>query len=148
MPVLEELVAKCSLKPIFAVVLLDKMLRSHAVAEANGQQPTFAELISLCMEIKKRKICHEILMELIPIWTVSRESNIDILLTKVGYANKPEFAIIDQISRHKEKYVRHRRTRGEKAMAHWIMGRLRKDALGNMPLSKLWRIVSESTGNE
>ena len=147
-PLLEELIETTGLDSRFAGTLLGhtyKCLLGKGFAVDSTRLEGFVEIARNVLE---RKMHYNILAELLPLWMADTSLDADMLLEKVGYENTTAAAVTGQIEKLKSGFSRNRRTRGRDARAHWVMGRVRRLALGNMPLSRMWQTVKGVVGDE
>ena len=146
MPIMEELIESVGLDSRFAGTLL-----GHTFKNLHGKSHQTIDLVGfagIAKSVVDRKMHQNILSEILPLWITEPTLDADALLSRVGYENKTIAMIVEDIERLKPDFQRYRRTKGQHACAHWIMGRARMSALGNMPLSRLWQAVKETVGDE
>ena len=72
----------------------------------------------------------------------------DSVLSAVGYKKYTRAEILSHLPDLIKKFGEIRKSDKPEAEIDWIMGNLRKIALGNMPLKELYAEVAKGTGNE
>jgi glutamyl-tRNA(Gln) amidotransferase subunit E len=99
----------------------------------------------LLIFVNKRKLQPDILPEMLKVLYEHPNMQFSSVLEVLGYKEIPATEILEQIPLLKAMWLR-AKTRGLKkpdAIQHWIMGRLRKMALGNIPLSELYLTIQK-----
>jgi glutamyl-tRNA(Gln) amidotransferase subunit E len=147
-PLLEELIESVGLDPGFAGTLLGHTYKHISGKDHSLSTDQLDGFVATVKELLARKMHYNILTELLPMWLGDRSLSLDTLLRKVGYENTTAAAVTGQIEKLNPEFKRNKRTHDPNARAHWIMGRVRRLALGNMPLSRMWRTVKEVVGDE
>lgn len=89
----------------------------------------------------------ELAREMMPVLFSHPNMEFDSVLTTVGYQKISEEKIYSFIPALHQKYAEIGRTNTDMAKTDWIMGQLRRSALGNMPLGRLRERVEERLQN-
>jgi glutamyl-tRNA(Gln) amidotransferase subunit E len=143
MPVLEELSARHSIEPKRL-----GLLYAHLLKGMQGRDPLpfdHQRVEDLLIFVNKRKLQPDILPEMLKVLYEHPNMQFSSVLEVLGYKEIPATEILEQIPLLKAMWPR-AKTRGLKkpdAIQHWIMGRLRKMALGNIPLSELYLTIQK-----
>jgi len=143
MPVLEELSARHSIEPKRL-----GLLYAHLLKGMQGRDPLpfdHQRVEDLLIFVNKRKLQPDILPEMLKVLYEHPNMQFSSVLEVLGYKEIPAAEILEQIPLLKAMWPR-AKTRGLKkpdAIQHWIMGRLRKMALGNIPLSELYLTIQK-----
>ncbi len=125
--------------PAYAGALLGHTLRSVC-----GDRPgDLTWLVALADDVRKRGLDRDILPVLIARGYNSTSPTLDALLREVGYSAITGEALRKQIPGLAEQFSPRKRQRSPYAMRNWIMGQLRKHALGNLRLSSLSNWIDE-----
>jgi glutamyl-tRNA(Gln) amidotransferase subunit E len=137
MPVLEQMAADYELKPKFLALIY-----AHTLKSLQGRDP-----LPFCNEriedmlkfIKKRKLTLDILPAMLKVLFNNPNMEFASILSLIGYKQVECHEIYDQIPTLRLIFSKFRLKASTKptAEADWIMGRLRKNALGNVPLKEL-----------
>jgi glutamyl-tRNA(Gln) amidotransferase subunit E len=137
MPVIEELSSEFSVPPAYIVKLYAHVLRS-----VQGRNPLpFGpdRLADMFRYIQKRKLTFDILPHMLRYLYKHPNMIFSSILSAVGYKQCEPEEIYEQIPVLHQMFSKFR-PKGKRrptAETDWIMGRLRKAALGNVPLKEL-----------
>jgi len=135
---LRWMVEAVGLRSVFAASLLGHTVR-HALADQTVDTHRLRMLISSVLEAGLHE---EILRLAIPAGMAAENEDVDVLLKRMAYVPKSELQILSRIPELLKAFgsttTDHRKRR------NWIMGQLRPQALGNMPLSLLAQRIEEA----
>ncbi|MEE8575916.1 MAG: Glu-tRNA(Gln) amidotransferase subunit GatE [candidate division Zixibacteria bacterium] len=145
---LAQIISECDLPPVFAASLLAQNLKS-----VEGRFPGWPflpemDLLALIRGTCARGLERGILTELIAVWYRNPEEDIDQLLTRLGYKSASELKITSTIPPLVAQFTDINTSLRPDAVNSWIMGQLRFVALGNIPLSRLRKLVDKELANE
>jgi glutamyl-tRNA(Gln) amidotransferase subunit E len=137
MPVLEQMIAEYKFNPKQLVLLY-----AHTLKSLQGRDPLpfgndrFADLLKF---IQKRKLATDIIIPMLKVLYKHPNMDFSSILTAVGYKPAEPKDIIEQIPTLRQIFSKFKPSPRRKATAEadWIMGRLHKIALGNIPLREL-----------
>ncbi|MBW6516285.1 MAG: Glu-tRNA(Gln) amidotransferase subunit GatE [Candidatus Cloacimonetes bacterium] len=141
MPVISKISEDNNLPPKKVALLFAHNLRS---LQGDRPLPFKPERISeLINFITTKDIAFDIIYEILPILYENPKMLFSSLLTLVGYNKISRDEIIKEIPILHQMYqaFKHKSKYQPLAERDWIMGRLRKDALGNIPLTELEKLV-------
>ncbi len=141
MPVISKISRDNNLPPKKVALLFAHSLRSlHGDRSLPFKPERLSELIDF---ISSKGIAFDIIYEILPIFYDNPKMLFSSLLTLAGYNKMSRDEIIKEIPILHQMYqgFRHKSKNQPRAERDWIMGRLRKDALGNFPLSELEKFV-------
>jgi len=139
-PLIETIVKKFNQSPPFVGTLVGHHLK-HIEGRITPASPfDYERLCDLFDFVEKNRLEKEILKYMLPV--VYRYPNMDFesILTTVEFRRIPAKEILSNIPVLKEKFkeIAHSdNPDGKRAMALWVMGRLRPLAVGNMDLAEL-----------
>ncbi len=137
MPVLEKLAAEYEYKPAFLA-----RLYAHTLKSVQGCKPlpfSHERVADLLKFVRSRDLAPDIIPPLLKLLYKHPNMAFASLLTTLGYKQADPGEILEHIPTLHVMYgnfKKHSR-RGPEAEADWIMGSLRKPALGNIPLTEL-----------
>ncbi|MDD3144069.1 MAG: Glu-tRNA(Gln) amidotransferase GatDE subunit E [Candidatus Cloacimonetes bacterium] len=137
MPVLEEFAAKHAIEPKRL-----GLLYAHLLKGLQGRDPLpfdHQRVEDLLIFVNKRQLQPDILPQMLKVLYEQPNMQFSSVLAVIGYKETPPAEILEQVPLLKAMWPR-AKTRGLKrpdAIQHWMMGRLHKMALGNIPLSEL-----------
>jgi len=142
-PVIERIVGECDLSARFVGTLL-----GHALKVLEGRKPwtvgfSNSKVYGLARFVKDRGLDKDILPALLPVVYEHPNMVFESVLTTIGYRPVQVQEVLEHVPALKEKFKDVCTSSAPNACADWIMGNLRKLALGNMPLAELRRIVDK-----
>lgn len=137
-PTLRTMIEEHELYPVFAASLL-----AHTVRRAAGDNEVDGERILWTVgSAGDRDLQTDLLRTLVPLSLVRPAVSFDSLLEAAGYSPCTEADLLSRIPKLRARF------NGKKSdvrkLRDWLMGRLRKDALGNIALCRLARKVEEA----
>ncbi len=141
MPVIESMAAEFSVSPAYIVKLY-----AHVLKSVQGRDPLpfgHDRIADMFRYMQKRKLAFDILPDLVRFLYKNPNMIFSSILAAVGYKQCDPQEIHDQIPILHQMFLKLKRKgkRRETAETDWIMGRLRKPALGNIPLAELRKTV-------
>ncbi|HRT59916.1 MAG TPA: Glu-tRNA(Gln) amidotransferase subunit GatE [Candidatus Syntrophosphaera sp.] len=143
MPVLEEFAAKHAIAPKRL-----GLLYAHLLKGLQGRDPLpfdHQRVEDLLIFVNKRQLQPDILPQMLKVLYEQPNMQFSSVLAVIGYKETPPAEILEQVPLLKAMWPR-AKTRGLKrpdAIQHWMMGRLHKMALGNIPLSDLRQAIEK-----
>lgn len=143
MRVLEEFAAKHAIEPKRL-----GLLYAHLLKGLQGRDPLpfdHQRVEDLLIFINKRQLQPDILPQMLKVLYEQPNMQFSSVLAVIGYKETPPAEILEQVPLLKAMWPR-AKTRGLKrpdAIQHWMMGRLHKMALGNIPLSDLRQAIEK-----
>lgn len=141
MPVISRIAEDNNLPPKRVALLFAHKLKS---LQDDRPLPLKPERISELIDfIISSGITFDIIYEILPILYQNPKMLFPSLLSVAGYTKNVRGEIIKEISILHQMYqaFKHKSRHQPRAERDWIMGRLRKNALGNFPLSELEKLV-------
>ncbi len=143
-PVLERLIEDVALDPVFASTLLGHTLRGACAGEPGDAR----WLLDLARAVDKRDLQGEILRELVPAAWLDPSADLDALLVRVGYTPMSEAALVDRLASLAAQFSRRGSRTSKDALRHWLLGQMRREALGNVSMARLAeRVRNEVDGS-
>jgi glutamyl-tRNA(Gln) amidotransferase subunit E len=145
-PLLEKIVADFTVDARFAAVLIGQNLKNLA-----GRLPALADfnfqrLYELFAFIHEQKLEKDIIKTMLPV--IYQHPNMDFqsVLTTINFKKLNREEIMAPLSFLKEKFHKIKTSKDPNAEMRWIVGNIRKLALGNMPMREVRERVER--GNE
>jgi len=143
-PVLERLIEDVGLDPVFASTLLGHTLRCACAGEPGDA----GWLVDLARAVNARGLQVEILRELVPPACIDASADLDALLAHIGYAPTSEEALVDRLASLSAQFSRRSPRTSEDALSRWLLGQIRREALGNVSMARLAeRVRNEVDGS-
>jgi glutamyl-tRNA(Gln) amidotransferase subunit E len=136
-PLIREMVEELEEDPVFAGTLFGHRLK-HVEGQL-GSSPGFKyrQVVHLLKQLKERGLRRDLILPMLPVVYRHPRMDFDSLLTSIGYRDMTVKEVLSNLDFLKQKYASIRHSSREGAMADWLMGQLRPDALGNMDLGAL-----------
>lgn len=142
-PVMERIVRDFQTDPAWLGTLFGHRLK-HLEGTAGHPAPLDpGRLYELVAFISKKKLSREILYDLLSIVYRHPDIEFEKALNRVGYKPYDRRGLAARIRELHGSFVRNRRCADPNAPVHWIMGRLRAEAIGNLPLKDVRTLAEE-----
>ncbi|UCD63497.1 MAG: Glu-tRNA(Gln) amidotransferase subunit GatE [Candidatus Zixiibacteriota bacterium] len=143
MPTLRRVVDECGYDPVFVATTFGHTLKNISGKAAASDGFTYNKVYGLFKWVKDHGLRQEIIREMLPV--VYEHPNIlfDSVLSSIDYRKNSKEKILAYIPTLKEKFRGRKASTKPDACSRWIMGHLRKYALGNMPLRELRTLVDK-----
>ncbi|MDP2806688.1 MAG: Glu-tRNA(Gln) amidotransferase subunit GatE, partial [bacterium] len=134
-PAIERTVKALSFDPKFSGKIFGQVLKH--IAGRHKTTPDFnADLVyGLFQFVKNKKFFPELIQEMLPVLYQNPKLDFESILTILEFKAATKEQIEAKIPFLKDKYKSIRTSKDPLAEKHWIMGQLRKAALGNLPLT-------------
>jgi glutamyl-tRNA(Gln) amidotransferase subunit E len=133
-PLLEKIVADFSVDARFAAVILGQNLKNLAGRLPACSSFNFWRLYELFAFIHEQQLEKDIIKTMLPV--VCQHPNMDFqsVLTTINFKKSSREEILAPLPFLKEKFQKIRTSKDKHAHVRWLVGNLRKLALGNMPM--------------
>lgn len=136
-PLICQLVEKASLKPSFAGTFVGHKLKYVEGHHEKGEQFDYMQIVELFNYLKKEKLAENIAVHMMPVLYEHPKMDFDSILTSINFKRIDKTDILARIPFLIEKFDKIRRKEGDTFKVNWIMGQLRKQAVGNMEMTEL-----------
>ncbi len=140
-PLIEKLVNELGVNPKFAGTLFGHVLKHAEGNQVHSSDFDYEKIYELIRFLSQRKIELTIAKIMIPVIFQNARMGFDSMLAAVGFLSIPKKEIINKIPGLKKKFKEINASRNKDAETNWIMGELRKSALGNISLAELRKFV-------
>lgn len=147
MPTIRRIVGECGFDPVFVATTFGHTLKHISGARPMADGFTFNKVYGLFKFVKDRELQKEVVREMLPVVYLHPNILFDSVLTAIEYSKNSRDRIISYIPTLKNKFVPRGGASGPEALTRWIIGHLRKWALGNIPLKDLRAIVEKEIAN-
>jgi len=143
-PVMEKIISDLEISPPYVGTLFGHVLK-HAQGQDQGSTGfKYEQIYPLLKFLHEHSIEFELAEEMIPGLYHHPQQDFHQLLDKMGYKKRKAEAILARIPSVLADFNPYKRVNGrEEAVIDWAMGRLRRLALGNLPLSEFRRKIKE-----
>ncbi len=147
MPVIRRIIDECGYEPVFVATTFGHTLKHISGKLLPTDGFTYNKVYGLFKYVRDNKLEKEIIREMLPV--VYEHPNIlfDSVLSSIEFAKNSRDKILAYIPVLKEKFEQRNGCSNREAEIRWIMGYLRKRALGNIPLKELRTTVEKELSN-
>ncbi|MGD8536767.1 MAG: Glu-tRNA(Gln) amidotransferase subunit GatE, partial [Candidatus Aminicenantes bacterium] len=142
---IERIIKEVGVNPKFAGTLFGHDLKHVEGQQAHSSDFNYEKIYELIRFLTQKKIDLAILKKMIPVVVQNTKMDFDSMLTAIDFLPVPKEKILSKIPGLKKKFKEINASRNIDAETDWIMGELRKSALGNISLAELRKFV-ENTG--
>jgi len=140
-PVIEKLIKELGVNPKFAGTLFGHDLKHVEGKQAHSSDFNYEKIYELIRFLIQKKIDLAIAKIMIPVVFQNAKMDFDSMLTAIDFLPTSKEEILSKIPDLKKKFKEINASRNKNAETHWIMGVLRKSALGNISLAELRKFV-------
>jgi glutamyl-tRNA(Gln) amidotransferase subunit E len=136
-PLMGKIISETDISPAYLGIFLGEKLKFALSHYSSGQPFPFKILSPLFAFLKKRRIHPQLAESMLPTIVAYPKMEFDSVLINMGFKRHPEREILARIPVLLSKFREGKEDIDMKKEHNWIMGRLRKTALGNMDLAVL-----------
>jgi glutamyl-tRNA(Gln) amidotransferase subunit E len=140
-PLIEKAEKELGIPAVFSARLLAQRLKWIQGHHKTTKDFSFEKVYELLAFLKSQDIIHELAWKMLPILYEHPNMDFESILTTIRFKKKKKEEVIAPIRFLKEKYKEVGRNKLPEEEANWVMGEMRKQAEGNMPLNELKKIV-------
>ncbi len=136
-PWLEKISAACGVEARFVAVVLGHNLKNLIGRQRDGSAFNFQRLYDLFGFVREQKLDPEIVKVMLPVVFQHPNMDFESVLTTVNFKRLDREEILAPLPILVEKFKQIGTSKDPAAASRWIVGNLRKLALGNMPMREL-----------
>jgi len=140
-PVIERLIKELGINPKFAGTLFGHDLKHVEGKQAHSSDFNYEKIYELIKFLCHGKIELDIVKIMIPVIFQNERMDFDSMLTAIDFLPIAKEKILSKIPGLKKKFKEINASLNKDAESHWIMGEIRKSALGNISLAELRKFV-------
>jgi glutamyl-tRNA(Gln) amidotransferase subunit E len=140
-PLIEKLIKEVGVNPKFAGTLFGHDIKHIEGQQAHSSDFNYEKIYELIKFLCHRKIDLAIAKIMIPVVAQNAKMDFDSMLTAIDFLPVPKEEILSKIPGLKKKFKETNASRDKDAETNWIMGEIRKSALGNISLAELRKFV-------
>ena len=136
-PVLKKMVEDLMVDPVFAGTLL-----GHRLPFVEGHYEvsdgfSYEQLLDILREIQARGLDREIIKPFLPVLVQHPKMDFDSILVSINFKSQKPEEVLSGVRFLKKKYASIGRSKDDADRINWMMGQLRKNAVGNIALREL-----------
>jgi len=143
-PVIEEIAEKLKYNPKFIGTFFGHQMKFVEGHNTSSSDFSYHRVFEMFEFIKKQKLEVEIARDMLPVIYTHPQMDFDSVLTIIGFKKKSKESLLAPISFLKDKFKETGRKQTPKTTNDWVMGQLRKQAVGNMSLKELKKAVEKN----
>ncbi len=143
-PIIERIVNELNQNPRFTGVFFGQDLKYVEGHYTRSADFSYERIYEMFRFVRDQQIDVQYLREMLPVVYQHPKMDFDSVLVNLRFKRATRDEIVSQIPFLREKFVRHKKCKNPRARTDWIMGGLRKLALGNMALKELYRHIEPS----
>ncbi len=136
-PWLEKISSAFGVEARFVSVVLGHVLKNLMGRQQGGAGFNFQRLYDLFGFVREQKLDHEIIKVMLPVVFQHPNMDFESVLTTVNFKRLGREEILAPLPILKEKFKKTGTSKDPAAATRWIVGNLRKLALGNMPMREV-----------
>jgi len=144
---IERIVKEFDQDPIFVSSVLGHTLKHMEGSISQQDGFTYNKIYGLFRFGKERKLYDEILKLMVPVLYTHPHMDFESILTTIDFRKYSRDQILAYIPTLKQKFSEINDSPDPKAGVRWVMGQLRRRAIGNMCLEELGGIVEKEMTN-
>lgn len=138
---IERIVSECDQRPKFVATMFAHTLKHLQGSVSPSAEFTHKKIYGLFKYVHEKKLHREIIKAMLPIVFEHPNIAFDSVLELLEYQKRGREEIVKQIPLLKKKFADIKASKDVGACHRWIMGQLRKIAIGNMGLRELAEVV-------
>jgi len=143
-PIIEKIINELDVDPKFVGTFIGHSLK-HAEGQYVGADELYhSKIYKLFSFLKKEKLNYGLAKAMLPILVRHPKMDFESILQEMKFKKVNEKTILDSIPVLKEKFNRESIKKDSTDRVNWIMGQLRKRALGNIDLSELSKEIQKT----
>lgn len=143
MPVIEKIVNELGMNARFVGTFTGHWMKHVEGQYSPASDFHYDQLYDLFRYIKDKNLEPEIAREMLPVFYEHPRMDLDSVLTSLKFKKRKKEEVLASVPFLKEKYRETGKKQTKEAKINWIMGELRKLAVGNICLSELSKVVAE-----
>ncbi len=146
--IIQKIVDDFKVSPKFIGTLFGHDLRHIETRIVPAAQFSYYTIYGLFKFLDNRKLDIAIAREILPELYAHPKMVFDSVLTTIGYKKHSRNDILSNVPALRKKFAEIRTSSESRAEIDWIMGNLRKIAIGNIPLSELSTSIGEEINRD
>jgi glutamyl-tRNA(Gln) amidotransferase subunit E len=137
LPTLDKIIGECPFEPKFVATVFGHTLKSLEGRLKPVAPFSYNRVYGLLKFVCERNLVAEIVKEMLPVLCSHPNMEFESILNTIGYQQRTPAEIESYVPIFKAKFAEIHHSGEPAAEVRWVMGNLRKLALGNMPMREL-----------
>lgn len=147
-PLIERIAADTSYDEAFIGTMLGHRFKHIEGTHRSGDDFTVDRLYDLFRYVDEHNLASEIIVPMMEVVYEHPNMILDSVLSVVGFERRSTDDVAGMIDQFNRKYEHIKRSGDPANRIDWIMGQLRRPALGNVPLRQLRQRIEQEVGHE
>ncbi|MBU1918010.1 MAG: Glu-tRNA(Gln) amidotransferase subunit GatE [bacterium] len=143
MEMVRRIIEEFNVSPVFVTTVLAHRLKNLQGKIKQAEPFDVNKVYGLFKFVHHKKLEVEIIKDMLPHVWEHPQIDFESVLTLMPYKPTGKKALQEDIPILINKFNSHKRSKRPNALSDWLMGQLRKPALGSYPLAKLRKLVEE-----
>jgi glutamyl-tRNA(Gln) amidotransferase subunit E len=136
-PVIEKIINELGVDPVFVGTFFGHSLK-HAEGQYKGADELFGtKIYKLFAFLKKEKLDYRLAKSILPELVEHPKMDFDSILTEMKFKRVKTKEILDKLPLLNDKFNKEKKTDSDVNRVNWVMGQVRKLAVGNISLTEL-----------
>lgn len=144
LPIIERIVKDFNANPVFVATLFSHCLKNIQRKIKPVSEFNFEIIYGLFKFLFNQKIHFDYIKEMLPIVYQHPKIEFESVLTTLNYKKRDKEEIYAPVMFLKERFKGTGKNKGEPEKANWVMGQLRKQAIGNIELKELINFINNN----
>lgn len=136
-PIIQRIVNELAYSPVFTAAFFGHQLKHIEGHYTKSSDFNYEQIYELFKFVKDKGLHKEIIKYILPTLYEHPKMDYESILTLIKFKSFPQEQILAPLPFLKKKFQEIRISKSDKACADWVMGELRKMAIGNISLSEL-----------
>jgi len=141
---IREMVEKQGEDPVFAGTLFGHRLKFVEGHYEKAKDFDYARVAGMLAALRQEGLDAGLIRTMLPVIYQHPKMDLASVLTSIGFVRMDEAQILSNLSFFSKKFDSIRRSQSEHNRVNWLMGQLRENALGNIPLKRLREVIRAS----
>ncbi len=142
-PLIERIVTEFNYKADFVGTLLSHRLKNLMRKIKCPAGFHFEKIYDLFAFTYNNKLELDIIKFMLPVFYMHPDMDLQAVLTEIGFKRYGRERILSKISLHRKEYRKIRTSKSSFSECKWMMKRILKYAVGNMPLAQLSELINK-----
>lgn len=142
-PVIKRMVDELNEDPVFAGTLFGHRMKFVEGHYDRAPDFSYNRIADLLKALKERKLDRDLIKPMLPVVYENPKMDVDSILTIIDFIKMDKEKVLANLEFLQRKFSSIRHSPNKEAELNWMMGQLRRNAVGNIPLKSLKRVIEK-----
>ncbi|MDR4987459.1 MAG: Glu-tRNA(Gln) amidotransferase subunit GatE [Bacteroidales bacterium] len=142
-PVIKRMVDELNEDPVFAGTLFGHRMKFVEGHYDRAPDFSYNRIADLLKALKERKLDRDLIKPMLPVVYENPKMDVDSILTIIDFIKMDKEKVLANLEFLQRKFSSIRHSPSKEAELNWMMGQLRRNAVGNIPLKSLKRVIEK-----